>query len=85
MHPIDTKCTLPPHADISHSLRMLIPDEVLDEFIAIYEDEFGEEIDRAKAIEMAHRVLGLYRLLSARAHRPRRDESRELFDVFQDL
>lgn len=41
-----------------------IPDADLDEFIAIYKEEFGEEIDRTDASEMASRVLMLYRLLS---------------------
>jgi hypothetical protein len=42
---------------------MNIAPEALDEFIAIYKEEFGEEIDRREATEMAHRVLTLYRLL----------------------
>jgi hypothetical protein len=38
--------------------------EALDEFIAIYKEEFGEEIDRKEATEMAWRLLTLCRLLS---------------------
>jgi len=43
---------------------MLIPEEALDEFIAIYKAEFGEEISRKDANEMAHSVLKLYELLA---------------------
>ena len=42
---------------------MQISDEALDEFIAIYKAEFGEEIERKDASEMALRVLKLYELL----------------------
>jgi hypothetical protein len=42
---------------------MRISDKALDEFIEIYRDEFAEEINRAEATEMAHRVLAFYRLL----------------------
>lgn len=40
-----------------------IPDAALDEFIAIYKEEFGEEIGRADADEMASRLVMLYALL----------------------
>ncbi len=43
---------------------MQIPDESLNEFIAIYRAEFGEEISRNDASEMALRVLRLYELLA---------------------
>ncbi len=43
---------------------MRITDEALDEFIAIYKDEFGEDIDRKEASAMACRVLTLYELLA---------------------
>jgi hypothetical protein len=42
---------------------MQISDEALSEFIAIYKAEFGEEISRKDAGEMALRVLRLYELL----------------------
>lgn len=41
-----------------------IPDADLDDFIAIYKDEFGEGITRADASEMASRLVMLYVLLS---------------------
>ena len=41
-----------------------IPDKELDEFIAIYEEEFGEEISRKEASEMAFRLLTFYELLA---------------------
>lgn len=45
-------------------LGMQIPDDALDEFIAIYGAEFGEEIDREEASEMAAGVLRLYELFA---------------------
>jgi hypothetical protein len=39
---------------------MNITDDALDEFIAIYQEEFGEEISRAEASEMASSLLMLY-------------------------
>lgn len=41
-----------------------IPDAYLDEFIAIYKEEYGEEIGRADAHEMTSRLVMLYALLS---------------------
>ena len=41
-----------------------ISDKSLDEFIAIYKEEYGEELSRTEATEMAHRVLALYKLLA---------------------
>jgi hypothetical protein len=43
---------------------MRISDEALDEFIEIYREEFGEDISRNEASEMAIRILTLYTLLS---------------------
>jgi hypothetical protein len=40
-----------------------IGEKALDEFIRIYEEEYGETIDRTTATTMAYRVLALYRLL----------------------
>jgi hypothetical protein len=45
---------------------MRISERALDEFIQIYEEEFGEKIDRKEATEIAYRVLALYRLLRRR-------------------
>jgi hypothetical protein len=42
---------------------MRISERALDELIQIYEEEFGEKIDRKEATEIAYRVLALYRLL----------------------
>ena len=39
---------------------MNISDKMLDEFVLIYKDEFGEEICRKQALEMASRLLMLY-------------------------
>lgn len=41
-----------------------ISDKALDEFIAIYREEFAEDISRAAAGEMASRLLTLYELLA---------------------
>jgi hypothetical protein len=40
-----------------------ISEKALDEFIRIYEEEYGETISRTEATDMAYRVLALYRLL----------------------
>jgi hypothetical protein len=40
-----------------------ITGKAIDELIAIYKEEFGEEIDRQEATEIAHRLLALYRML----------------------
>lgn len=42
---------------------MHISDEALNEFIAVYREEFGEDINRKDASEMALRLLKLYELL----------------------
>jgi hypothetical protein len=41
-----------------------ISNEALNELMAIYKEEFGEEIDHREATEMAHRLLTLYKLLA---------------------
>lgn len=43
---------------------MQISDEILDEFILLYEEEFGETLGRPEASEVASRVLTLYELLA---------------------
>lgn len=43
---------------------MALPDEALDEFIAIYEEEFKEKVNRVDAAKLAHDLLVLYDLLS---------------------
>ena len=45
---------------------MQISDKALDEFIKIYSAEFGQDVDRKEALEMAQRVFSLYRLLTRR-------------------
>jgi flagellin-specific chaperone FliS len=42
---------------------MKIADEDLDDFIAIYEKEFGSTLTRREAGDIAHRLLTLYELL----------------------
>lgn len=42
---------------------MRFTDDALDEFRAIYRDEFGEEITRDQAQEMGARLVDLLRLL----------------------
>lgn len=43
---------------------MQVSDEALNEFIALYKVEFGEELSRKDASEMALSVLRLYELLA---------------------
>ncbi len=43
---------------------MQISDEDLKEFMALYEREFGEQLARSKASEMATRLINLYMLLA---------------------
>lgn len=45
---------------------MRIPDKGLDEFIEIYKEEFGEELSRTKASEMASDLIALYQRLARR-------------------
>ncbi len=45
---------------------MHISEKALDEFIAIYKEEFGEEISRGDASEMAFRLVTLYERLAKR-------------------
>jgi hypothetical protein len=61
-------------------VRMRITEKVLDEFIAIYREEFREEISRSEASEMASRLLTLYETLAKRAtdHATTRHENRRL-------
>jgi hypothetical protein len=42
---------------------MSISDRALEEFIKIYEDEFGDRLARPEASDIAERLLALYRLL----------------------
>lgn len=44
----------------AHAAAMRITDEALDEFIELYKEEFGEEISRSEASEMAFRLVTLY-------------------------
>ena len=43
---------------------MRISGEAMDDFIKIYREEFGEEVDRKEANAMAQRVLTLYDLIT---------------------
>jgi len=43
---------------------MRISDEALNEFVDLYKIEFGEDISRNEASEMATSILTLYTLLS---------------------
>ena len=45
---------------------MRVADAALDELIELYKDEFGEEISRADAREMAFRLITLYDALAKR-------------------
>jgi hypothetical protein len=49
--------------DRSMSFPVRFSEKAIDEFIQIYEEEYGETIDRTTATAMAYRVLALYRLL----------------------
>jgi hypothetical protein len=52
---------------------MRISDEALDEFVESYREEFGDDISRDEASEMAIRILTFYTLLSKKP--PGLDES----------
>jgi len=54
----------------------MLSDKALDEFIAIYEREFGETITREEAAVMAARLVNLYRtFLEAEVRKRREDPS----------
>lgn len=38
-------------------------DDALNEFMALYQSEFGKEISRQDAIEMTTRLIGLYQII----------------------
>ena len=40
-----------------------VSDERLEEFRRTYKEVYGEEITKAEAVEMTHRLLALYKLL----------------------
>lgn len=42
---------------------MRLPDEAIDQFCAIYREEFGEEISRDEATEIGTRLVNLIKLL----------------------
>ena len=57
------------HVSRSVALSIILPDmrisdRALDEFIELYREEFGEEIGRSEASEMAFRLATLYELLA---------------------
>jgi hypothetical protein len=45
---------------------MKLSDEQLDDFISIYNDEFGEDLDHLRAREIAIGFLSLYEVLASR-------------------
>jgi hypothetical protein len=45
---------------------MRITDQALDEFMELYKEEFGEELGRSEASEMAFRFVTLYEALATR-------------------
>lgn len=53
-------------AAIDHARLMRITDKAIDEFMAKYREEFGEEISRSEASEMAFRLVTLYETLANR-------------------
>lgn len=55
---------------------MQISDEDLEEFREIYREEFGKEIDRAEALEMATRLILLYEIIMKRLPPEVEDEIR---------
>ena len=46
---------------------MRITDKALDEFIEIYNEDFGRELNREKAREAIFRITKLYELLANKA------------------
>lgn len=46
---------------------MRIIDQALDDFIELYKEEFGEEISRSEASEIAFRLVTLYEALAVRS------------------
>lgn len=61
---LGTVCPLQRGEKGLHRSGMRIPDQALDEFIEIYKEEFGEDISRREAGEVASRLLALYELLA---------------------
>jgi hypothetical protein len=51
---------------VCYTSGMTISDEQLNEFISIYNEEFGEELDHLQAQEMASGFLSLYEALASR-------------------
>jgi hypothetical protein len=50
---------------------MKLPSEALDDFIELYKQECGEDLNRQDASEMTHRLLTLYEVLARK--RPQKD------------
>lgn len=44
---------------------MILSDASLDEFIAIYADEYGEQLSREEARPVATNLVSLFRLISS--------------------
>lgn len=41
----------------------MLPEEAIDEFIEIYEKEYGERLEKAKAEELANQFFGFFKLI----------------------
>ena len=54
---------------------MLLTQEDIDEFKAIYKREFGEELDNGEARIMAEQLLRLYALLAKPLPSERKDQT----------
>jgi hypothetical protein len=59
---------------------MQIPDDSLDDFVAVYKKEVKKKLNRAEASEVASRLLTLYELLAKKLpneqdHTPKPPES----------
>jgi hypothetical protein len=49
--------------DVYDPIMQLLDDD-LNEFIRIYKEEFGDELTKAEASEMANRMMALYEVLA---------------------
>ena len=48
----------------AHAFSMRLSEEAIQEFASLYKEEFGEELTKAEASEMAYRLMVLYEQLS---------------------
>ena len=63
---------------------MQISDDALDEFITLYQAEFGKDISREDALEMAIRLLNLYQLIMRPLPHERSDRATPLSEDHRD-